>query len=103
MIGALIARLGRRIAAHPPTALETRQELSDRYLAELRELVDDDLLTIAQAEEVLVDLFDAGPPGTLPLIKSWVWQSHAKERTGYVVPQLVSEAANIKTSLPEAD
>jgi hypothetical protein len=48
-------------------AIENPQQLGERYLLELRDLVDEGKITAAFAQWVVEDLFDAGDAGQLLL------------------------------------
>ena len=87
----LAARLLRRAAL--PVArffrggaeqIETRRELSERFLRELDELVWDGEFSRAVAEQIARDIFEPLTPGRRPLVRAEVWQSYVRERTGSV-------------------
>ena len=60
-------------------AIENPQQLGDRYLRELRDLVDEGKITAAFAQRVVDDMFDAGDAGQ-PLLKWSVWCSYVEEQ-----------------------
>ena len=59
--------------------IENPRQLGDRYLQELRDLVDEGKITAAFAQRVVEDLFDAGEAGQL-LLKSSVWCSFVEHQ-----------------------
>ena len=59
-------------------AIENPRQLGERYLQELRDLVDEGKITAAFAQRVVEDLFDAGEAGQL-LLKWSVWCSFIEE------------------------
>jgi hypothetical protein len=58
--------------------LRTRGTFNERYLQELRDLVDERKITRAFAQRVTADLFEAGQAGQLSL-KWWVWCSYIED------------------------
>ena len=60
-------------------AIENPRQLGERYLQELRDLVDEGKITAALAERVVEDLFDAEEEGQL-LLKWSVWCSYIEEQ-----------------------
>ena len=80
-----------------PEPLESRQELSLRYLRELQELIDDGEIDVAAAERIRCDLFEEGVNGNR--LKLAVYQSYLTERTGTTGPRLV----RIDGQSPDAD
>lgn len=104
---ALVARLRACAAAFPGRLLERggplagepvegRRELSERYLRELRELVDDEELGPAAAERIRGDLFEDGPAG--PRLKLSVYRSYLERRTGASGPHIVGPARGERLS-----
>ena len=93
---ALVARLRACAAAFPGRLLERgepvegRRELSERYLRELRELVDDEELGPAAAERIRGDLFEDGPGGLR--LKLSAYRSYIERRTGASGPHIVGPA-----------
>jgi hypothetical protein len=59
-------------------AIENPRQLGERYLRELRDLVDEGKITAAFAERVVEDLFDAGEAGEM-VLKWSVWCSYIDE------------------------
>ena len=74
-----------------PTKVESRRELSARYMRELSELVDDRQLSPSDAERVVQDLFEPGEASSAPRVRLAVWRSYVKERTGQVGLKLVGD------------
>ncbi len=59
-------------------SIENPRSLNERYLQELRDLVDEGKITPAFAQRVTEDLFEEGEAGQLSL-KWWVWCSYIEE------------------------
>ena len=74
-----------------PNAVESRRELSARYMRELSELIDDRQLSSSDAERVVRDLFEPGEGSSAPRVRLAVWRSYVKERTGKVGLKLVGD------------
>lgn len=79
----------RRRARGPEPAVESRRELSERYMRELSELIDDRQISRSDAERVVQDLFQQGEPGSAPRVRLEVWRSYLAERTGQTGLRLV--------------
>lgn len=91
LIGAVRALLeGRSFQSDEP--VETRRELSGRYLRELQELVDHGELGLAAAERIRSNLFERAPDGER--FKLPTCQAYLKELTGSIGPHVVCSAAN---------
>jgi glycyl-tRNA synthetase alpha subunit len=60
-------------------AIENPEQLGERYLQELRDLVDERQITAAFAQRVVEDLFDAGEAGQM-VLKWSVWCSYIEEQ-----------------------
>ncbi len=60
-------------------AIETARQLGERYLQELRDLVDEGKITAAFAQRIVDDLFDAGEAGQM-VLKWSVWCAHIEEQ-----------------------
>jgi hypothetical protein len=58
--------------------IENPRQLGERYLQELRDLVDEGKITAAFAQRVVDDLFDAGEAGQM-VLKWSVWCSYIDE------------------------
>ena len=74
-----------------PTVVESRRELSARYMRELSELVDDRQLSPSDAERVVRDLFEPVEASSAPRVRLAVWRSYVKERTGQVGLKLIGD------------
>ena len=74
-------------------AVESRRELSARYMRELSELVDDRQISSSDAEKVVRDLFEPGDGGSAPRVRLAVWRAYVKERTGQSGLTLVSDGS----------
>jgi len=83
-------RRGKRGA---PAVVESRRELSARYMRELSELVDDRQISSSDAEKVVRDLFEPGDGGSAPRVRLAVWRSYVKERTGQAGLTLVGNGS----------
>jgi len=70
---------------------ESRSELSDRYMRDLSEMVDQGEIGPLAAQRIRDDLFEATQDGQGWLLKISVWRSYLKERTGRVGPYLVRQ------------
>jgi hypothetical protein len=79
----------RTLFATPGEPVESRSELSQRYMRELQELVDLGELELDAAERIRTDLFEPTGPGELPRLRLRFWQSYLRDRTGHVGPHLV--------------
>lgn len=63
-------------------AIESQQELGERFWSELRELVELGEISPAFAERVIKDMFDPAPTGQMPLLRWSVWRAYVEELTG---------------------
>jgi hypothetical protein len=84
---------GRRLFAAEARGLaspiESRRELSARYMRELSELVDDRRISAAVAEKVVSDMFEPDEAGEPRRVRLAIWQSYVRDRTGEVGLRLV--------------
>jgi len=71
--------------------LETRRELSIRYMQELSELLHEHEISSAVADQLIRDLFEPEEPGEPRRVRTAVWQAYLKDRTGHVGPHLVHD------------
>ena len=83
-------RRGKRGA---PAMVESRRELSARYIRELSELVNDRQISSSDAEKVVRDLFEPHDGVSAPRVRLAVWRSYVKERTGQSGLTLVSDGS----------
>jgi len=83
----------RRRKRGAPAVVESRRELSARYMRELSELVDDRQISSSDAEKVVRDLFEPGDGGSAPRVRLAVWRSYVKERTGQAGLTLVGNGS----------
>jgi len=79
----------RSASAKQADPIESRHDLSQRYMRELSELVSDRQITAAVAEQVIHDLFEPQQPGSAPRVRPAVWRAYLKDRTGHIGPYLV--------------
>lgn len=86
-------QLIRRSKRGAATVVESRRELSARYMRELSELVDDRQITSSDAEKVIRDLLDPSETGSTPRVRLAVWRSYVRERTGQVGLKLVGSGS----------
>lgn len=83
--------------------LDSRAELSARYLQELSELVADGRISAAVAARIADDLFEPDRPGTPRRLRLSVWRRYVQERSGHVGPHLVVGAGDgLEESPPPA-
>lgn len=80
--------------------IETRRELSERFLRELDELVWDGEFSRGVAEQIARDIFEPPAPGRRPLVRVEVWQSYIRDRTGSVALYAVGGRHDPDTSKP---
>lgn len=73
----------RRRTDRAKALLESRRELSNRYLLELQELIDGAEITPAVARRIREDLFEIRDGEQLPLLRISVWRKHRLEQTGW--------------------
>lgn len=66
--------------SRPSEPVESRRELSERYLRELQELVDDNDIDLAAAERIRSDLLEPGPDGDR--LKLSTYESYLNEQAG---------------------
>lgn len=69
--------------------IESRRDLSLRYLSELSELVGDRRISATMAQQVIDDLFEPEEPGVPRRVRLRVWRSYLKDRTGHIGLHLV--------------
>jgi hypothetical protein len=69
--------------------MQSRSELSNRFIRELREMVDDREISVAAARRIADDMFEAEEAGQPRRVRLAVWQSYLKDRTGHAGPYLV--------------
>ena len=69
--------------------MESRSELSNRFIRELREMVDDREISLAAARHIADDMFEAEEAGQPRRVRLAVWQSYLTDRTGHAGPYLV--------------
>jgi hypothetical protein len=62
--------------------VETRDELGERYLRELEQLVIEGEISASLARRVRADLFDRAEPGKAPQLRRDVWQAYLDEGGG---------------------
>lgn len=96
------AALGRRARSGATPSVESRSELSARYLRELSELIDDRQISAADARTVIDDLFEPEQAGAAPRVRLSVWRAYLKDRTGHVGLHLVGEDAAASMIPPKA-
>ena len=60
--------------------LESRREISDQFLRDLQDMIDDREISFDGAQQILSDLFEPAEPGKRPLVKWSVWHAHTEER-----------------------
>jgi len=89
-VSGFIQSMRRRVGSAEP-AVESRRELSARYLRELDELVDDRQISRSDAKKVVEDLFEPGEPGSARRVRLAVWRSYLTERTGQSGLRLVRD------------
>ena len=63
-------------------AIESQQELGERFWRELRELVDLGEVSPAFSERVIEDMFEPAPAGQIPPLRWSVWRAYVEELTG---------------------
>lgn len=78
------ARLARWLgivrAAQDERAVETREELSERWMDELLELIEQGDISPAIARRIRDDQFEPTADGSPPLLRASVWQAYLAER-----------------------
>jgi polyhydroxyalkanoate synthesis regulator phasin len=73
--------------------IENPRQLGERYVQELRDLVDEGKITAAFAQRVMRDLFETGEPGQFSL-KWSVWCSHIEEQQQLAVMSKLRESSS---------
>lgn len=85
--------MDRRRSTASAAPLETRDELSTRYMRELSDLVHGGEIGAAAARQIVLDLFDPAEHGHPPRLRLAVWQDYVRDRGGSLGPYLVARQA----------